>query len=156
MEIKHDGLWGTICDGQWDIFDAIVVCHSLGYQFALEAKQDAYFGSIYTGQEVYRGIGAIRMSSVRCRGNETRLDDCPYNVIGPHYCTTSDSAGVVFSPGMYSFYNNNLNIYQIVYLTSMYCTGYTILLFISDCASDLDCDRGTACYDGSCRKRKFF
>ena len=31
VEICIGGLWGSICDDNWDIRDAIVVCRQLGY-----------------------------------------------------------------------------------------------------------------------------
>ena len=44
VEIFYNNTWGTICDDYWSLQDANVVCRQLGFDNALEAISNAYFG----------------------------------------------------------------------------------------------------------------
>ena len=89
IEIQYNGVWGTICDPYWGMRDAEVACRQLGYQYAINATRDAYFG---------QGTGDIYLALVHCRGNETELAYCPSLPLGDYfYCAHPDDAGVVCS-----------------------------------------------------------
>ena len=80
-----NGEWGTVCDDDWDLNDATVVCKELGY-----SRAETYFTSSYFGG----GTGDIWLDNVRCSGNEESLNDCAKNTIGEHNCGHDEDAGV--------------------------------------------------------------
>eukprot|EP00117_Sycon_ciliatum_P038623 scpid28565/ scgid28669/ Lysyl oxidase homolog 2A; Lysyl oxidase-like protein 2A len=88
VEVYHLGEWGTVCDDQWEIRDANVVCRSLGYGLAESAQCCASAG---------RGSGRIWMDELRCNGQESSLTDCIFNAWGAHDCGHGEDAAVVCS-----------------------------------------------------------
>lgn len=44
VEVYHDNQWGTICDNNWGLKEAMVVCKELGYKTALYPGKNANFG----------------------------------------------------------------------------------------------------------------
>lgn len=85
VEVFHNHQWGTVCDDNWDINDASVVCRQLGYQRAEAALIWAYFGA---------GVGPIWMDNVNCVGNEASLSGCQHDGFGRHDCSHSEDASV--------------------------------------------------------------
>ncbi|XP_078607291.1 uncharacterized protein LOC144879573 isoform X1 [Branchiostoma floridae x Branchiostoma japonicum] len=88
VEVYHNGEWGTVCDDNFGIDDANVVCRQLGYGGAAEARGSASFGE---------GSDRIWLDEVACGGSEARLVDCGRIVWGSHNCQHSEDAGVVCS-----------------------------------------------------------
>ena len=85
MEVYHNGEWGTVCDDEWDLNDAQVVCRELGYVKAIAALQSAYYGY---------GSGQIWLDNVNCVGNEVTISDCPHIGWGNHNCYHGEDASV--------------------------------------------------------------
>ncbi len=89
VELFLLGHWGTVCDYNWDLADATVVCHQLGYPRAVEAPRGAAFGA---------GSGPSWYYYVNCVGTELNLNQCSRSSY--HFgsaCSHSNDAGVVCS-----------------------------------------------------------
>ena len=82
VEVFHDGQWGTICDDNWDIKDARVVCRQLGFPDAEEALR------------AFNGSGRIWLDDVDCTGVELSISSCRHRIWGYNNCDHSKDAGV--------------------------------------------------------------
>uniref|UniRef100_A0A9J7XBR2 SRCR domain-containing protein n=1 Tax=Cyprinus carpio carpio TaxID=630221 RepID=A0A9J7XBR2_CYPCA len=85
LEVYHNAVWGSVCDDQWDISDAQVVCRQLGCGAALRADGNSFFGA---------GEGVVWMNKVECRGNEIHLWDCPLSLNNHTDCSRKEHAGL--------------------------------------------------------------
>uniref|UniRef100_A0A8C2HX76 SRCR domain-containing protein n=1 Tax=Cyprinus carpio TaxID=7962 RepID=A0A8C2HX76_CYPCA len=85
LEVYHNAVWGSVCDDQWDISDAQVVCRQLGCGAALRADGNSVFGA---------GEGVVWMNRVECRGNEIHLWDCPLSLKNHTDCSRKEHAGL--------------------------------------------------------------
>ena len=56
VEARVNGVWGTICDRDWDLLDAGIVCRALGFGTAAKAHYGANYG---------RGVGRIHYNNLR-------------------------------------------------------------------------------------------
>ncbi len=86
VEILYNGQWGTVCDDDWDINHAAVVCRQLGCGTAVSGQTSAHFG---------QGSGPIWLDDVTCSGNESSLTRCSHPSFGTHDCSHSEDAGVI-------------------------------------------------------------
>ena len=90
VKVLYKGSWGTICDDNWDLRDARVVCKMLEFDGALAAPGRATFGA---------GSGKILLDDVGCRGTEDALAECYHQGIGVNNCEHDSDAGVICFTG---------------------------------------------------------
>ncbi|XP_052689239.1 deleted in malignant brain tumors 1 protein-like isoform X3 [Crassostrea angulata] len=90
VELQYYGEWGVICDDNWDINDAQVVCRMLGFEGGAEkAEQVGAFGL---------GNSNFLLDEVNCTGGESSLEECNKNPWKEHDCGSYEEAGVVCYP----------------------------------------------------------
>ncbi|XP_022110198.1 deleted in malignant brain tumors 1 protein-like [Acanthaster planci] len=89
VEVYYQGDWGTVCDDLFDIQDATVICHQLGFPSAVRAVSAAAEFSV--------GAGPILLDNVECTGHESTLADCTHAGWTVNNCGHSEDAGVVCS-----------------------------------------------------------
>ncbi|XP_062995154.1 lysyl oxidase homolog 2 isoform X2 [Elgaria multicarinata webbii] len=70
IEVLMNGEWGTVCDDQWNLISASVVCRELGFGSAKEAILGARLG---------KGMGPIHVNEADCTGTEKSFTDCKFS-----------------------------------------------------------------------------
>ncbi|XP_024937981.1 uncharacterized protein LOC107265302 isoform X11 [Cephus cinctus] len=90
VEVRHHGIWGTVCDDDFTTAAATVICKSLGYAGPAIPKKNGAFGA---------GEGPIWLDEVSCQGNESQLYRCEHSFWGQHNCGHDEDAGVICTAG---------------------------------------------------------
>ena len=88
VEVKYEGVWGTICSKDWDIRDANVICRELGFTRAVDNATAKTFGP---------GAGKIILDGLECLGDENSLSMCVsrgWGIARPA-CTHDSDVGVI-------------------------------------------------------------
>ncbi|XP_064860519.1 lysyl oxidase homolog 3B-like isoform X3 [Oncorhynchus nerka] len=100
IEVFYKGEWGTICDDDFSLSNANVLCRQLGFVSATGWTHSAKYG---------KGLGKIWLDNVQCNGGEKSIELCKSRGWGNSDCTHDEDAGVVCKderlPG---FVNSNI------------------------------------------------
>ena len=64
VEVFYGGQWGTVCDDNWDLKEATIVCKELGFGRALEAPKHSKFG---TGEPFSTNTPILLLLGTFCR-----------------------------------------------------------------------------------------
>ncbi|XP_070698337.1 lysyl oxidase homolog 3B isoform X1 [Pempheris klunzingeri] len=86
IELFYKGEWGTICDDDFSIANANVLCRQLGFVSATGWTHSAKYG---------KGQGKIWLDNVMCGGGEKSIEFCKSRGWGNSDCTHDEDAGVV-------------------------------------------------------------
>ncbi|KAI4586299.1 hypothetical protein MJG53_004086 [Ovis ammon polii x Ovis aries] len=88
VEVKHGDTWGTICDSDFSLESANVLCRELECGSVVSILGGAHFGE---------GNGQIWAEEFQCEGNESHLSLCPVAPRPDGTCSHSKDVGVVCS-----------------------------------------------------------
>ncbi|XP_037544313.1 galectin-3-binding protein A [Nematolebias whitei] len=95
VEVYHDGKWGTVCDDNWGMTEAQVVCRQLKFPGAK---------SVVVGKDYGQATGPIWLDEIKCKGTEKELLTCSFGGLGVTDCTHKEDVGVICETG------NNMTI----------------------------------------------
>ena len=77
VEVYHNGKWNTVCDNEWDLNGAQVVCKRLGFGNAVAATYSEINGQ--NGDSIWFG-------SLDCIGTEWTIGNCSQGRLGDFFC----------------------------------------------------------------------
>ncbi|XP_065193123.1 proprotein convertase subtilisin/kexin type 5-like [Sycon ciliatum] len=91
IEVLYDGRWGTVCDEEWGLPEAMVTCRGLGFSGVRQVRFP--YGKAEMLKPVSSGFH-IWLSAVNCQGNETSVLNCEHGGWGQHYCRHDEDVAI--------------------------------------------------------------
>ncbi|XP_033158156.1 uncharacterized protein LOC117139728 isoform X2 [Drosophila mauritiana] len=89
LEVKHHGVWGSVCDDDFNLKSAQVACNSMGFFGPAKIEKNIFGNS----------NGPIWLDQVMCFGNETSIDQCNHWNWGEHNCNHTEDVALHCSAG---------------------------------------------------------
>lgn len=86
VEVFYNQEWGTICDDDFTLANAHVLCRHLGFVAATGWTHSAKYG---------KGTGPIWLDNLSCTGSEKSIVECQSRGWGNSDCSHEEDAGVV-------------------------------------------------------------
>ncbi|XP_048365796.1 lysyl oxidase homolog 3 [Sphaerodactylus townsendi] len=86
VEVFYNQEWGTICDDDFTLANAHVLCRHLGFVAATGWTHSAKYG---------KGTGRIWLDNLNCGGSEKSVVDCRSRGWGNSDCSHEEDAGVI-------------------------------------------------------------
>ena len=112
VEYCSHGVWGAVCDNNWDINDARVICRQLGLPSDCEEISFSNSGPFVfihllhvvpqalNGSKYGAGDGPKILNNLHCIGDEVSIEDClMISGVDHHSCGSEEVASVVCSNG---------------------------------------------------------
>jgi hypothetical protein len=98
VEVRHKGVWGTVCDDHFEQNDAKVICKMLGYDSVSNVAR------VYNGTTDYRGSGPVWirfLAGESCDGTEDSIEDCKTSDLWEHdhHCSHAEDVAVTCNIG---------------------------------------------------------
>nr|XP_016933982.1 uncharacterized protein LOC108012952 isoform X6 [Drosophila suzukii] len=89
LEVKHHGVWGSVCDDDFNLKAAQVACNSMGF-----------YGPAKIEKNIYGiGNGPVWLDQVMCFGNETSIDLCNHWNWGESNCNHTEDVALRCTAG---------------------------------------------------------
>ena len=89
--LGSNGQWGGICDDNFDINDAHVICRMLRFPLATAALAYSTADDLYGTPPSNKFV----LSNLNCTGSEDSIfDDCPHSIEWSEQCEKNEIAGV--------------------------------------------------------------
>lgn len=87
VQLRRNSLWGGVCDDEWDIRDARVVCRMLCFDPAKALPGSVAF-------DTYNITQPMMVTNVSCNGTETNITNCRQSAWANNSCTQDEKARV--------------------------------------------------------------